>query len=62
MSSWIQRISHASGAEAASPTRAQTLPSTSEGRKDEPKRRSFFTMGKKKWAASQQQPPNQLQN
>jgi len=49
MNNWISVLSSASGADAASPTRAQTLPAGSaEGRKDEPKRRSFFTLGKKK--------------
>ena len=48
MNAWIQHITRVSGAEAASPTRAQTMPSTSEAKKDEPKKRGFFTMGKKK--------------
>ena len=47
MNFWIGRLNHASGTEAGSPTRAQTMPASGE-RKDEPKRRSFFTLGKKK--------------
>lgn len=49
MNAWIQKLMQASGLDASSPTRAQTLPAmSSEGRKEESKRRSFFTMGKKK--------------
>jgi len=47
MNSWISKLNGAVGAE-ASPSRAQTLPASSDGKKDEPKRRSFFTLGKKK--------------
>jgi spectrin beta len=50
MNNWISRINAASGADAASsPSRAQTMPATVEGgHRDEPKKRSFFTLGKKK--------------
>jgi len=48
MMTWIHSVSAASGAESGSPTRAQTLPAQSGDRKDEHKRRSFFTLGKRK--------------
>jgi len=49
MNNWIGRINTAAGSEsAAAASRAQTMPASSEGRRDEPKRRSFFTLGKKK--------------
>jgi len=49
MSLWIGRINTAAGVDAAaSSSRAQTMPASSEGRREEPKRRSFFTLGKKK--------------
>ncbi len=45
---WIPRLNFpAEGAEGESPARASTLPA-STGEKGEPKRRSFFTLGKKK--------------
>jgi spectrin beta len=47
MNAWISKIRSVAGSEAASPARAQTLPASSE-RKDEPKKRTFFTLGKKK--------------
>lgn len=47
MNNWIGRINAAIGGDAAtSPARAQTLPA--QGAREEPKRRSFFTLGKKK--------------
>jgi len=47
MNTWIGRINNAAGGEGGStPARAQTLPA--QGARDEPKRRSFFTLGKKK--------------
>jgi len=51
MNSWMGKINSASGTgEAAmSPTKAQTLPLHPEGsRSEEPKKRGFFTLGKKK--------------
>lgn len=49
MNNWIERINAAAGSDAASSlSRAQTMPASSEGRREEPKRRSFFTLGKKK--------------
>lgn len=49
MNNWIGRINAASGSDPdASPSRAQTMPATVEGHRDEPKKRSFFTLGKKK--------------
>ena len=49
MNSWIECINAAAGSEsAAASSGAQTMPASSEGRRDEPKRRSFFTLGKKK--------------
>jgi len=49
MNNWISRINASTGAEsAATVSRAQTMPASSEGRRDEPKKRSFFTLGKKK--------------
>lgn len=46
MNSWIGRLNSATGTEPSSPTRAQTLPASSE--RGEQKKRSFFTLGKKK--------------
>jgi len=49
MNRWIDRIKVASGDESAhSLSRAQTMPASSDDRRDEPKKRSFFTLGKKK--------------
>jgi len=49
MNGWIDRINATAGSESAAATSgAQTMPASSEGRRDEPKRRSFFTLGKKK--------------
>jgi len=49
MNSWISRINAAAGSDStASSSRAQTMPASSEGRRDEPKKRGFFTLGKKK--------------
>lgn len=44
MNNWVSGITvHCSG-DSAGPSRSQTLPAT--GQKDEPKRRSFFTLKK----------------
>jgi len=48
MTLWIQKINGAAGVEESSPGRAQTLPSGAEGKKDESKKRGFFTLSKKK--------------
>ena len=49
MNTWIRKIlANAGEPDGGSPGRAQTMPASSEMRKDEPKRRSFFTLGKKK--------------
>jgi len=51
MNAWMGKINSASGVGEASmtPTRAQTLPLHAEGsRSEEPKKRGFFTLGKKK--------------
>jgi len=49
MTSWIGRLNSASGADpASSPSRAQTMPAGEGHRGEEPKKRSFFTLGKKK--------------
>lgn len=48
---WVGRLNTGAGADSSSPTRAQTLPagaSRDSGRSDDSKRRSFFTLGKKK--------------
>ncbi|XP_044730255.1 spectrin beta chain isoform X2 [Chrysoperla carnea] len=44
MNTWVQRISAHCESSFAGPSRSQTLPSS--GQKDEPKRRSFFTLKK----------------
>jgi spectrin beta len=50
MNAWIGKFNLSSGVESSSPTRAQTLPSSSkEMSRDEPKRRTgIFAFGKKK--------------
>ena len=49
MNVWIERINIASGNESAeSLSRAQTMPASSEGRRDDSKKKGFFTLGKKK--------------
>jgi len=49
MNNWIASINAAAGVDAAAASsRAQTMPASSEGRRDEPKKRGFFTLGKKK--------------
>jgi len=51
MNTWMGKINSASGTGEASmsPVRAQTLPVHAEGsRSEEPKKRGFFTLGKKK--------------
>lgn len=45
MNTWVQRISAHCEAAFAGPSRSHTLPAS--GQKDEPKRRSFFTLKKK---------------
>ena len=46
---WINKLNLVSGSSAASPTRSQTLPlSSGEGKLDEPKRKGFLTLSKKK--------------
>ena len=47
MNLWLRKINNMSGQEGASPSRAQTLPADA-GKRDEHKKRSFFTLGKKK--------------
>lgn len=43
------KINSSSGAEyGSSAGKAQTMPVSGEGRRDEPKKRSFFTLAKKK--------------
>lgn len=46
MTTWINKINNAVGGDASTPSRAQTLPAP--GTREEPKRRSFFTLSKKK--------------
>jgi spectrin beta len=47
MNAWVQRISVQCDLQgSAGPSRSQTLPASGD-RKDEPKRRSFFTLKKK---------------
>jgi len=51
MNIWMAKLNSASGAAeaATSPVRAQTLPLRAESsRSEEPKKRGFFTLGKKK--------------
>lgn len=48
MNDWVSKIKAVAGEEAASPSGYKTLPPSLEGRRDEPKRRSFFTLSKKK--------------
>jgi len=49
MNNWIGQINAVAGSEsAASSSRAQTMPASSEVRRDESKKRGFFTLGKKK--------------
>ena len=50
MNSWISEIKSAAGATEESPSdpsKSTTLPTSLEGRRDEPKRRSFLTLGRK---------------
>ena len=50
MTQWVQGIQEVTQAEAgtgAGPSRAQTLPASSGEKKDEPKKRGFFTLKKK---------------
>ena len=51
MNVWLNKLNQTIGEAATSPGRAQTLPAAKtadEGSKGEPKKRSFFTLGKKK--------------
>jgi len=52
MNSWIGKMNACSGTDSSSPSRAMTLPtgssSSAGGKGDDSKRRSFFTLGKKK--------------
>jgi hypothetical protein len=51
MTMWIQKINTATGGGSdveSSPARAHTLPSGVDPKKDESKKRGFFTLGKKK--------------
>lgn len=49
MNQWIRGVQDISRSEAsgAGPSRAQTLPASSGEKKDEPKKRGFFTLKKK---------------
>jgi hypothetical protein len=53
MNAWMSKVNAASGAsgdQSTSPARASTLPTSVEGpRSEEPKKRGFFTLGKKKY-------------
>lgn len=49
MNTWITKVNSVTGAESSSSAgKAQTMPASAEGRRDEPKKRSFFTLAKKK--------------
>jgi len=50
MNTWMTKINSASGTgeTSMSPIRAQTLPLAESSRSEEPKKRGFFTLGKKK--------------
>jgi len=47
MNQWVRGIQDVSQGESAGPSRAQTLPASSVEKKDEPKKRGFFTLKKK---------------
>jgi len=48
MSSWISEIKSSAGAtDETDPSKSTTLPTSLEGKRDEPKRRSFLTLGRK---------------
>lgn len=53
LNSWVSRIKTAAGEDkGASPSGYATLPPNLEGKREEPKRRSFMTLGKKKYVVS----------
>ena len=47
MSAWVTGIQDVSRVAAVGPSRAQTLPASGLEKKDEPKKRGFFTLKKK---------------
>lgn len=50
MNDWIHKVNTASGVDVgpSHPTRSQTLPSAVDSKAEEPKKRGFFTLSKKK--------------
>lgn len=56
MNAWMSKVNAASGTsgeQSTSPARASTLPTSVESpRSEEPKKRGFFTLGKKKYGKS----------